>query len=488
LNDLNRFFTICALVLILVASVTAPKVDAQFTIRVAFETPGSGLSASVTIDIYGPISGTYGPISITTGTTYYYTITGVTEFPGYYTVKVTLGTAMDVYTGSASFQVVQRTPFDFSLTLSPSTVTVKKGETAKYSISVTFSDPYYQGTTIKITDVSGIPGIKPSDWTVTPGLTGTLNLKTSDSTPPGTYTITVTGYAEGVSRSATATLVVEATFDYSLTISPSTQTVNIGEKTAYTITVALVSGTPQIVSLSLAGLPGDVQYLFSTPSSNPSFTSTLTVDASTASSTGTYTITVTGSGGGLTRTTQCTIVIKEAKDFSLAASPSTVTVKQGEKAVYTVDVQQVQGFNEVVTFVVSGLPDGATYTFSPTSGKPAFSSTLVIETSTSTPEGNYTITIDGSGGGKTHSASVTLSVKKNPLPIPGLDQIVSNPTYLVLLVVVIVAVVALATVALRKSKGGAAPQPARLAYCDKCGAALQPSDEYCGSCGTIVKK
>lgn len=497
---MNRFFTICALVLILAASATAPKVNAQFTIsvwtdsgvygvgdpvRVSFETPGSGLSASVTIYTYGPFSATWGPVDITTGTIYTATLPGVTQYPGYYTVKVRLGTAMDIYEGSTSFQVIQRTPFDFSLTVSPSTLTVKRGETARYSISVTYSDPYYQGTTVKITDVSGIPGIT---WTLTPGLTGTLNVKTSDSTPPGTYTLTVTGYAEGVSRSATATLIVEATFDYSLTISPSTQTVNIGEKIAYTVTVALVSGTPQMVSLNLGGLPGDIQYIFSTPSSNPSFTSTLNIDASTASSTGTYTVTVTGSGGGLTRTAQCTIVIKEAKDFSLTASPSTITVKQGDKAVFTVDVQQVEGFNDVVTFVASGLPNGATYTFSPTSGKPEFSSTLVIETSVSTPEGNYTITIDGSGGGKTHSTTVTLSVKKNELPIPGLSQIVSNPTYLVLLIAAIVAIVALATVGLRKKKGGAAPQPTRLAYCAKCGAALQPSDEYCGSCGTTVKK
>ena len=54
------------------------------------------------------------------------------------------------------FQVVgSTTPFDFSLGLSPASVTVKQGETATFQVQISYSDPSYSGTTINI-QVSGL--------------------------------------------------------------------------------------------------------------------------------------------------------------------------------------------------------------------------------------------------------------------------------------------------------------------------------------------
>ena len=490
------------LVLFLVASIAVPKAEGQFTIavytdqavydvgepvRVSFETVGSGLSASVTIEVYGPMSYTFGPISITTGGIYTATIPPeATQIPGYYQVKVTLGLTMDIYTGTTSFQVIQTTPFDFELVVTPSTITIKKGETAKYSLTRTVSDPYYEDVTVRITDVQGLTS--GMSWKLAGGSPATLSITTSESTPPGTYSLTIVGTAEGLTRTETVTLIVEALFDYSIVVSPSTQTVNIGKKTDYTVAVTLISGTPQLVSLSLTGLPGDLLYTFSTPSANPSFTSTLTIDASTASTTGTYTFTVTGSGGGLTRTASSAITVKEALDFTLASSTSMITVKQGEKATLTIDIQQVEGFQDVVTLTVSGLPNGATYTFNPSSGIPPFTSSLVVETSSSISVGNYSVTIHGSGGGKTHSITVGLNVEKNEYSIANLSSILTNPTYLAILIV-IVAAVALGIVASKSGRGRTAAQPVKqVSHCPKCGAPVEPGVEYCITCGASVKQ
>ena len=435
MKDLTKALVVSAFVLVLVASMAAPRAKAQFTIsvwtdspmynvgdpvRVSFETPGSGISATATIDIYGPFSATWGPASITTGTIYTATISGVTQVPGYYQVKVTLALPMDIYTGSTSFQVMQPPPFDFKLIISPETLTVKKGQTAQFSLSRTVSDPYYEDVSVKITDVSGL-GVGMT-WKVIPGTPATLKLTTTDSTPPGTYVFTVTGMVEGETRSTTGTLIVEATFDFSIAVSPSTQTVNIGQKTTFAITVTLMTGTPQAVTLSLGGLPGDLTYAFSITSSSPTFTSTLTIDASAASSQGTYTLTITGAGGGFTRAGTTSLTIKDARDFSLTSSPSTITVKQGEEATFTIGVKQIEGFQGVVTLTASGLPQDATYTFNPSSGTPDFTSKLVIKLASSTPVGTYTITIGGSGGGKIHSLPFELNVEKKswlPFPIPG---------------------------------------------------------------------
>ncbi len=184
--------------------------------------------------------------------------------------------------------MVPRAPFDFTLSISPSSLTVKKGEAARFTWSVSYSDPIYQGTTFTW-DISGLdPSMK-----VNVGR-GTLTIGTSDATPPGSYTFTFMLSAKGVTRFVTATLIVEALFDYSISISPPSQTVNIGEKTSYTITANLISGTAQPVSLTLSGLPTDISYSFSSASGIPSFVSTLTLDAKTFSSPGTYTLKITG--------------------------------------------------------------------------------------------------------------------------------------------------------------------------------------------------
>jgi len=75
LKDLTKALVVSAFVLVLVASMVASRAKAQFTIsvwtdspmydvgdpvRVSFETPGSGISATATIDIYGPFSATWG--------------------------------------------------------------------------------------------------------------------------------------------------------------------------------------------------------------------------------------------------------------------------------------------------------------------------------------------------------------------------------------------------------------------------------------------
>lgn len=99
-------------------------------------------------------------------------------------------------------------------------------------------------------------------------------------------------------------------------------------------------------------------------------------------------------------------------DFALTASPSTSGVEAGGAASYSVNVELVAGAPEEVSLSVSGLPAGATATFSPPSGNPTYVSTLSILTSESTPPGSYPLTITASGGGKTKTAIVQLNVKE----------------------------------------------------------------------------
>jgi len=384
------------------------------TVTVIFQAGYStGVLGTAEILVIGPAgSASAGTVNIETGRTYTFMLYGsAISFPGFYTVKVVVTLPLDIWEGSASFQVIQRVPFDFSLTISPSLVTVIRGGTAKYMVTATYSDPSYTGTdiTLKVT------GLDPSIRS-TISFAGELSLQTTDGTPPGTYVFTLSGTAQGITRQTTATLVVEPPFEYTLTVSPSSATVNIGEKANFDVVVNLVSGKPETVSLGLSGLPSNIIYLFSPSSGTPTFTSTLTLDLASVTLPGTYTFTVTAAGGGLTKKADVTLTIRE-KDFSLAVSPESASVKQVETSTFNIDVKPLGGFDQEVTLKVSGLPDGVTSKFSTSSGKPPYSSILTVEVSLSAKEGGYPLTIDAEGGGLSHTAKVNLQVEKKPFSI-----------------------------------------------------------------------
>jgi len=370
------------------------------TLRLVFGTP------------MGTMSLPYG--DITSGLLYTVTASGVTVWPGSYTVKAIVKVLLvDYSSATLAFSVGPGFGFDFSLDLAPPSQTVEQGGTATFRILVTYRT--YYTTSISI-DVTGLGA--GMDWRAT--TSGDLSISTSLSTPPGTYAIVVIGYARayGVYQKASATLIVTAKappFDYSVSISPSTQTVAMGDKVSFSIIVNLVSGSPAATYLTLSGLPSGLGYSFSPQSGTPTFTSTLTIDAAGATSTGTFSFTITAAGGGLSKTATAGIVVKEAPDFTMSVSPNAASVKQGEKVSFNVAVNPTAGgFDKIVSLDVAGLPTGVTAAFTVPSGKPPFVSTLTLTVSGSAPEGSYSLSLGATGDVKIHSAQITLNVERMP--------------------------------------------------------------------------
>jgi hypothetical protein len=104
-------------------------------------------------------------------------------------------------------------------------------------------------------------------------------------------------------------------------------------------------------------------------------------------------------------------------DFTLSASPSSVTVSAGYNAQYTVTATEVGGsFNNSVNLSCSGLPAQSQCQFSPGGISPktgSASSTLTIQTKhggNGTPAGSYVITIAGTSGSLKHTTTVNLTV------------------------------------------------------------------------------
>src|SRR5207245_1103867 len=98
---------------------------------------------------------------------------------------------------------------------------------------------------------------------------------------------------------------------------------------------------------------------------------------------------------------------------SLSATPASQSVVQGAGTTYAVSITPSGGFTAAVIFTVSGLPGGATASFSP---NPATaSSAMTVGTGAATPPGSYALTITGVSGTLTRTTSVTLTV--NPATV-----------------------------------------------------------------------
>ncbi len=118
-------------------------------------------------------------------------------------------------------------------------------------------------------------------------------------------------------------------------------------------------------------------------------------------------------------------IVTTAPDFTLGASPATATVGMGQSAVYSVSTQSVAGFAGTVAFSVSGLPSGATATFSPVSVAAGGSSQLTVKTASNSPVGSYSLTITGTSGSNSHTASATLVVAKPDFTVTASPSSVS---------------------------------------------------------------
>ena len=107
-------------------------------------------------------------------------------------------------------------------------------------------------------------------------------------------------------------------------------------------------------------------------------------------------------------------------DFTIGASPSSVTVNQGSNGTSTITITSLSGFNSATTLSASGLPTGVTAAFAtnpvtpPANGSAA--STLTLTASSSATTGTATVTITGTSGSTTHTTTINLTVNTAAQP------------------------------------------------------------------------
>src|SRR5579871_957349 len=103
-------------------------------------------------------------------------------------------------------------------------------------------------------------------------------------------------------------------------------------------------------------------------------------------------------------------------DFTISASPTSVSVAQGGQGSSTITTTAVGGFNNSIGLTASGMPTGVTVGFNPSTipAPGTGTSSMTITVASGTTPGSYPITVTGTGGTTQHNTTVTLTVTGPP--------------------------------------------------------------------------
>src|SRR3989449_4872758 len=334
-------------------------------------------------------------------------------------------------TGTASYGVFTLNSLDQKIHLDTPSYSVSERGWGRVAVHILTGDYYLFFMNVNGDDGSGpllyIRHPVSGSWSTTPT---TLDSNTDNQglilRPTGTGETLDLLYVEGT---AAPTLIKSARLsppgppNFSISANPTILTLQSGSSAASTITLTsrfTFNGTISLTtSVTPSGLTASLSPTSVVVTSGTIATSSLTANSATA---GTYTIIVTGTSGSLVHS--ATVMVK-VTDFTIAANPVRISIPVGASGSSTITLASVNGF--IGTLALSD-------TISPTSGVTAApnptsisltsggsgTSTLAINTSAT---GNYTITITGSAGSLTHSATVIVRIF-----IPPDFTITSNPS------------------------------------------------------------
>ncbi len=208
-------------------------------------------------------------------------------------VLCTAGVGWDGPTGRGSIATASIPPVLTTISVTPSSASVQPNGTQRFSASAIdqFGQPMSPQPTFS--------------WAVTGG--GTIDstgLFTAGSTTGGPFS--VTAMSGGVTGTASVT-VASLPADFSLSVSPTKQSLRRGATATYIVTIAPVNGFNGAVTLSISGQPAGSTVTFTPNPANG--TTTLKIVTQSTTSRQTYSLTIKGVSGSLSHSTSVTLTV-----------------------------------------------------------------------------------------------------------------------------------------------------------------------------------
>src|SRR5262245_61064239 len=352
---------------------------------------------------------------------------------------------------------------DFSISASPSSVSAAQGSNAASTISTAVTNGSAQPVALSASGAPAGTTVSFSPASVTAGASSTMTVAVGAATAVGSYTITVTGTGPGATHSTSVALTVTGTGGV---VNGGFEAGNLGGWSATGAFTPVIATTPHTGAYSArlgstSAFNGDstLTQTVTVPSGSPTLTfwyqphctDTITYDQiqmqvrSTGGATLATVLNVCSNSGAWTQATYNlapwagqNVVLwfndhddnyptdptyfllddvsvsgggpPPPNDFSISASPTSVSVAQGAAGTSTISTAVTSGSAQTVGLSASGAPAGVTVTFAPSSVTAGSSSTMTLAVAAGTATGTYTITVTGTGASATHTTSVALTV------------------------------------------------------------------------------
>lgn len=203
--------------------------------------------------------------------------------------------------------------------------------------------------------------------------------------------------------------------DFKLPTTPITMSIPQGRSgtTRITITRERFDGE---VTFSVTGAPTGVTARFDPAKLGKGVNeTTLTLTVADTVATQKYTLKVVAQSGNKKKEQTLELTVQVKPDFTLAANPTALTVKQGASGTVTVNITRNATFTGPVALTLEGAPAGVTGTFNPASATGA-SSTLTLNVAATAAPGAYNLTIRGRGDDNRIDKTVTVRLTVEALP------------------------------------------------------------------------
>ena len=199
---------------------------------------------------------------------------------------------------------------DFAISASPQLNTVQAGGTATYQVTLTSVGSFSSQVNLQ---VAGLPPSSSSNFspnTSTPPASGStssqMTILTSQTTPIGTYNLTIMGTSllPAITRTTTVTLIVTTQpSDFEISATPAVLPLNLTQCGNYTVSIKSVGNFSTPVALNATELPPKTTFVIQpnsvTPPVGATISSNFQVCIASDAKPGNYTLTITGTNATL---------------------------------------------------------------------------------------------------------------------------------------------------------------------------------------------
>jgi len=218
---------------------------------------------------------------------------------------------------------------------------------------------------------------------------------------------------KGVTAQKSALVRVRAKKDFTISLNPTSLTVQQGGSGTTTLTITPQNGFTGAVGLSLVGAPSGVTLSPAnvTVSGSSPVNQTLTVNVGSGVAPGTYNLQVRATSGSLTKTASLSLTVTvPATDFSMVLESNTLTLAPGGTAYVRLSVTG-SGGTLSLSLVDSNNNPFSYASLSPTTTPIPSAPMLELSASPSLAPGTYPLKVQGTSNGVTKEAPLTLEVR-----------------------------------------------------------------------------